>query len=79
MDLDTFITTLYVIVDDWFREKGMAEKLKRPGTRPEMSDSEVLAVALAGQWRKGLSWDSERSLVRYMQEPKYSLYGAKND
>jgi len=32
-----------------------------------MSDSEVLTVALAGQWRAGVPWQSERSLVRYMQ------------
>jgi hypothetical protein len=68
MDLDTFITTLYVIVDDWFREKAMESLLKRSGPAPEMSDSEVLSVALAGQWRKGVPWDSERSLVRYMQK-----------
>lgn len=68
MDLDTFITTLYVIVDDWFREKALDEQLKRSGPAPEMTDAEVLSVALAGQWRKGLPWDSERSLVRYMQK-----------
>jgi len=68
MDLDTFMTTLYVIVDDWFREKAMESLLKRSGPSPEMSDSEVLSVALAGQWRKGVPWDSERSLVRYMQK-----------
>lgn len=68
MDLDTFITTLYVIVADWFREKAMDKLLKRSGSKPKMSDAEVLTVALAGQWRKGVPWDSERSLVRYMQK-----------
>ena len=68
MDLDTFMTTLYVIVDDWFREKAMERWLKRSGPAPAMTDVEVLSVALAGQWRKGVPWDSERSLVRYMQK-----------
>jgi hypothetical protein len=68
MDLDTFISTLYVIVADWFREKAMDEILRRSGSKPKMSDAEVLTVALAGQWRKGVPWDSERSLVRYMQK-----------
>jgi hypothetical protein len=67
MDLDTFMTTLYVIVDDWFREKAIDKVLRRPGPVPSMSDAEVVSVALAGQWRKGVPWDSERSLVRYMQ------------
>ena len=67
MDLDTFMTTLYVLVDDWFRAKAMAQILKRRGPQPQMSDVEVLSVALAGQWRKGVPWDSERGVVRYMQ------------
>ena len=33
-----------------------------------MSDSEVLAVAIAGQWRVGVPWQSERGVVRYMQQ-----------
>ncbi len=68
MDLDTFLTTLYVIVDEWFRDKKIAKDLKRCGPTPKMSDVEVLVVAIAGQWRKGVPWDSERSLVRYMNE-----------
>ena len=32
----------------------------------EMSDSEVLTVAIAGQWRDGVPWRSERGIVRYM-------------
>ncbi|MBI1276638.1 MAG: hypothetical protein GC179_00780 [Anaerolineaceae bacterium] len=32
-----------------------------------MSDSEVLTVALAAQWRVGVPWKSERGIVRYMQ------------
>lgn len=68
MDLDTFITTLYVLVDDWYKAE-MAEKLvRRGGPPPKMSDSEVLTVALAGQWRKGTPWQSERGVVRYMQQ-----------
>ncbi|MFC1960856.1 hypothetical protein ACFLYO_09100, partial [Chloroflexota bacterium] len=66
MDLNTFLTTLYVIVDDWFTEN-MVETVQRRGPKPQMSDSEVLTVALAGQWRAGVPWQSERSLVRYMQ------------
>jgi hypothetical protein len=31
-----------------------------------MSDSEVLTVAIAGQWRIGVPWSSERGLVRYI-------------
>jgi len=66
MDMDTFLTTLYVVVDDWYkREIGQRRHV---GARERMSDSEVMTVALAGQWRVGVSWRSERGVVRWMQE-----------
>ncbi|MHB8629509.1 MAG: hypothetical protein ACYDBJ_23795 [Aggregatilineales bacterium] len=60
MDLDTFLTELYVLVDDWYKaEIGVRVPV---GAREQMSDSEVMTVALAGQWRVGVSWRSERSV-----------------
>ncbi|MHB8626841.1 MAG: hypothetical protein ACYDEO_11610 [Aggregatilineales bacterium] len=51
MDLDTFLTELYVLVDDWYKaEIGVRVHV---GAREQMSDSEVMTVALAGQWRVG--------------------------
>lgn len=67
MDLDTFLTTLYVLVDDWYTEKLAQQMERKRGLKPQMSDSEVLTVALAGQWRVGVPWRSERGVVRYMQ------------
>jgi hypothetical protein len=67
MDLDTFVTTLYVRIDDWYKAE-LGVLMARPkGAAQQMSDSEVLTVAVAGQWRVGVPWYSERSLVRYMQ------------
>lgn len=67
MDLDTFITRLYVWIDDWYKAELAAQIVRRHGPEPKMSDSEVLTVAIAGQWRRGVPWDSERGVVRYMQ------------
>jgi hypothetical protein len=67
MDLDTFLTTLYVVVDDWYSGELAAQMVRRRGQAPRMSDSEVLTVALAAQWRVGVPWRSERGIVRYMQ------------
>lgn len=65
--MDTFLTTVYVMVDDWYKAE-MAEQMRRRSGRPvRMSDSEVLTVALVGQWRYGVAWQSERGVVRYMQ------------
>jgi hypothetical protein len=38
------------------------------GWPASMTDTEVLSVALAGQWRQGVPWTSERAVVRYMQQ-----------
>lgn len=67
MDLDTFLTTLYVLVDDWYKAEGAARAQRRKAGEMQMSDSEVLTVALAGQWQVGVPWRSERGLVRYMR------------
>ena len=56
MDLDTFLTTLYVLIDDRYKRELAQHKPKRGGKQVCMSDSEVLTVAIAGQWRKGVSW-----------------------
>jgi len=66
MDLDTFLTQLYVWIDDWYKTE-MAQQMQRhAGPACKMSDSEVLTVAIAGQWRVGVPWQSERGVVRYM-------------
>lgn len=67
MDLDTFLTTLYVFVDDWYSAQMAHQMRRRPGQAPRMSDSEVLTVGLAAQWRVGVPWRSERGAVRYLQ------------
>lgn len=67
MDLETFFTLLYVLVDDWYKAYVQALKPQTGGSKPTMSDSEVLTVALVGEWRVGVPWQSERGLVRYMQ------------
>lgn len=67
MDLDTFLTTLYVWIDDWYQAEGAALVRRHAGPALVMSDSEVLTVAIAGQWRGVVPWQSERGVVRYMQ------------
>jgi len=67
MDLDTFLTTLYVLVDDWYKYEGASKLARRKAGELKMSDSEVLTVAIAAQWRVGVPWQSERGVVRYLQ------------
>lgn len=66
MDLDTFMTTLYVLIDDWYTEDVQKQMKRHAGPTCKLTDSEVLTVAIAGQWRIGVPWQSERGVVRYM-------------
>src|SRR5262245_52321882 len=67
MDIDTFFTIMYVLVDEWYKREGATLMQRHAGPELQMSDSEVLTLAIAGQWREGVPWRSERSLVLYMQ------------
>jgi Transposase DDE domain len=60
LDLDTFLTTLYVLVDDSI--KSQPAKPPRPGPQPHLTDSEVATLALMAQWKQFVS---ERAFVRY--------------
>lgn len=74
MDLETFLITLYVLIDDWYDEVITPNKPKKGGSPPRMSDSEVLTLAIAGQWRVGVPWQSERGLVRHIHANYLSLF-----
>ncbi len=61
IDYETFLTELYVIVDDYCKVN-IKEK-SRPGPKGSLSCSEVVTLAIAGQW----SWfGSERGFYRYL-------------
>lgn len=48
MDLETFLTTLYVIIDDWYKTEIMPLKAKR-GRSAQLSDSEIITLSIAAQ------------------------------
>jgi len=59
LDLDTFLTTWYVQVDDAIN--AAPPRPLRPGSRPSLSESEVATLAMAAQWKQ---FPSERAFVR---------------
>jgi len=68
LDLETFLVALYVIVDDLYQSH-IKPRLPACGGPPvQMSDSEVLCLGLAAQWRSGVPWQSERGMMRYVQK-----------
>src|SRR5688572_30609540 len=62
LDLDTFLTAVYCVVDDLYRSEFARAKPARPGPRPRLSDGEVLTLAVLAQWQRGRS---ERAFLRY--------------
>ncbi len=62
VDIDIFVTTLYVRVDDFCNPELPVEK--RPGPKASLSRSEVESLAVSGQWGRS---GSERDFYRYIQ------------
>jgi hypothetical protein len=61
VDVDTFLTTLYVRVDD-FCQSRLSERPCRPGPEASLSDSEVITLTIFARWSR---FTSERDFYRY--------------
>jgi hypothetical protein len=61
VDVDTFLTTLYVMVDDFCHSQ---QPKRRPAPEASLSDSEVLTLAVFARWSR---FNSERDFYRYAQ------------
>jgi hypothetical protein len=62
VDVDTFLTTLYVMVDDFC--KTSLPPATHPGPEAALSRSETVTLAIFGQWQ---GFGSERGFYRYAQ------------
>ena len=60
VDVDTFLTPLYVIVDDFCKISLPVET--PPGPHAALTRSEVVTLAIFGQWQ---GCGSERGFYRY--------------
>jgi hypothetical protein len=47
IDIPNLLTTIYVLVDDWYQEQGPFLLQGKPGAKPEFSDSEMITLMLA--------------------------------
>lgn len=60
VDTDTFLTFLYVMIDDF--DKACLPPERRPGPPAALTRAEVITLALMGQWQP---FTSERAFYRY--------------
>jgi hypothetical protein len=50
IDVTTFLTMIYTMIDDWYQLEAAPHKPVRPGPKPCLSDSEVVTLALLREW-----------------------------
>ncbi len=62
MDLDSFLVSLYVLVDDWWHERHPYSPRRKPGRPALLSDPEVITLAILAQWPR---FRSERDFWRF--------------
>ena len=61
VDVDTFLTTLYVTVDEFCHSH---PPNRRPGPQPSLSESEIITLTIFARWSR---FASERDFYRYAQ------------
>src|SRR3712207_3106639 len=61
VDVDTFLTTLYVMVDDFCQSRSPKRK---PGPEASLSASEVITLSIFARWSR---FASERDFYRYAE------------
>jgi hypothetical protein len=71
IDLDTFLTTVYCTVSDLYQAHFAHRKSKRCGVRPQLSDDEVLTLAILAQWQTNRS---ERAFLRSVAQAWRSYF-----
>ncbi len=73
LDVDTFLTTLYVMVDDFCHSQ---PPKRRPGPKSSLSASEVITLAIFARWSR---FASERDFYRYAETNLLDAFPALPD
>jgi hypothetical protein len=71
MPLDTFLTALYTIVDDWYQLEGAVSLKGKVGVKPTFTDSEVLTLSIAQHW---CGFSKERAWLRFVRNNFAALF-----
>jgi hypothetical protein len=74
IDVDTFLTTLYVMVDDFCQARPRNER--HPGPDASLSEREVVTLAIFARWSR---FSSERDFYRYASSSLRDAFPALPD
>jgi len=69
LDVDTFLTALYVIIDDFCQSH--CSQHRRPGPEASLSESEVITLSVFARWSR---FASERDFYRYAESHLRSAF-----
>jgi Transposase DDE domain len=73
VDLDTFIVTVYCVLDDALKQLTAGIRLRQRGPAPHLADSEVLTIEVVGEY---LGLDQDRALYAYFRRHHGALFPA---
>ena len=71
MELYDFITTTFVIVDDFVKEYFPARELRRRGFLPKLSDSEVITMEIVGEY---LELNTDKAIYKYFKRHWFHFF-----
>src|SRR5437667_9282840 len=64
IDIVSLLTTILVLVDDWYLSQGQVLLQGKPGSKPEFSDSEVLTLMVAQDF---IPYPGETQYIGYIR------------
>ena len=62
MGLIDFIVTVYVLIDDFYKDFSKLHKLRTSGFSPKLSDSEVITMEIVGEY---LGFHKDKDIYKY--------------
>jgi hypothetical protein len=71
IDLESLLTIIYVLVDDWYKAEGNKLLAGKVGSKPDFSDSEMLTLMLAHEF---VPYPGETQYVGYMRANYLHLF-----
>ncbi|MEN8174108.1 MAG: IS982 family transposase [Chloroflexota bacterium] len=71
IDIETLLTIMYVLVDDWYQAKGQKMLKGKPGPKPTFSDSEVMSLVLAMDF---IPFPGETQFLGYIRANHLALF-----
>ena len=71
IDVETLLTIIYVLVDDWYQTKGQRYMQGKVGRKPTFSDSEVITLMIAQDY---IPYPAERQFIGYMRSNHLAVF-----